>query len=214
MIYNYNYRRQIFWDTNDSLTVMELIQKITDLATINRESPPSSKDSKTFGIGCLLAFILGGAAGSITYLINKSAAGAIVIGMISFFMVFTVTAFIILRNRMLVRPAKMTQEVNAECIGFSFTCSNGHRLRTPVFAYHYNGKKYLSYDGTYANNVKMPAIGSEVTIHIDPDDPNEIMWSEKNNKNTFIFGALVCAIMFIGEIGFIILALNDKGIMG
>ena len=40
------------------------------------------------------------------------------------------------------------------------------------------------------------------------------MWSEKNNKNTFIFGAFVCAIMFIGEIGFIILALNDKGIMG
>ena len=216
MIYDPRYRGQVFWDAPHKPDLMTLINMLQDQIRLKSEIvyPPAGKDSKTLGIGlgCTALFAL--LAGGLTFLITKVGIASFIVGFISLFLGFTVTALIIAHNRLISRPRLMTSEVNAVCVGHSITRSDHHMSRTPVFKYTYNGREYLAYDGNYANKTKIPAIDSTVTINIDPEDPSEFMWSESNNKKMFFFVAMICIVMIIGEIAMIIVTLSDKGIMG
>ena len=216
MIYDPRYRGQVFWDAPHKPDLMTLINMLQDQIRLKSEIvyPPSGKDSKTLGIGLGISALLGLAAGGITYLVTKVGLASFIVGFISLFFGFTVTALIIAYNRLIVRPRLMTSEVNALCVGHSIAMSDHHATRTPVFKYTYNGREYLAYDGNYANKTKIPEIDSTITINIDPEDPSEFMWSESNNKKIFFCAAAVCVMMIIGEIAMIVVTLGDKGIMG
>lgn len=216
MIYDPRYRDQIFWDAPHKPDLMTLINMFQDQIRLKSEVvyPPSGKDAKTLGIGLGCSALAGLAAGGITYLMTKVGLASFIVGFITLFLGFTITALIIARYRLIIRPSKMTSEVNAVCVGYSISRSDQHTIRTPVFKYTYNGREYLAYDGNYSNHSKIPSIDSTLTIRIDPEDPAELMWSERNNRKTFFFAAAVCVIMIIGEIGMIIVTLGDKGIMG
>lgn len=216
MIYDPRYQGQVFWDAPHSPDLMTLLNMLQDQIRLKSEIvyPPAGKDSKILGFGFGITALLGLAAGGITHLITKASLASFIVGFISLFLGFTVTALIIAHNRLISRPRLMTSEVNAVCIGHSITRSDHHTSRTPVFKYTYKGREYTAYDGNYANNTKIPSTGSEVTIKVDPEDPAEIMWSDKNNKKMFFFAAMICIVMIIGEIAMIIVTLSDKGIMG
>ena len=215
MIYDERYRNQVFWDVPHGPDYASLKRKLIDLAMNgqNRITPPAGKDSKTIGIGALAALVLAVLAGVITHFVTGAGIGAAVVGFIVFFLAGTVTALIIARNRLLVRPKLMTQEVNAMCVGYSITGNDGHINRTPVFKYTYAGREYLAYDGIYSNRGRLPEIDSTVTIKVDPEDPAEFIWSD-NNQKTFVFAAVICAIMILTEIAMIVIILSDKGLMG
>ena len=61
----------------------------------------------------------------------------------------------------------------------------------PVFSYEYNGKKYRVKGNTYTNPPEYD-VGDEVTIKIDPDDPEDI--SAPESKKIFIIGIILDAI--------------------
>ncbi|MBR5386955.1 MAG: hypothetical protein IK142_05160 [Clostridiales bacterium] len=216
MIYDERYREQVFWDAPYTPELRILIGMIRDKA-LNRTEiiyPPAGKDMKTLGIGLGCSALFALLAGGLTFLITKVGLAAFIVGFIGLFMGFTVTAFLIARDRLLIRPQLMTSQVNAVCVGHSLTGGDGHMNRCPVFKYTYNGREYLAYDGNYSNRTKLPDIDEKLTIKIDPEHPEELMWNEGHNKNSFFFAALVCAIIFLGEIGMIAVTLCDKGIMG
>ena len=216
MIYDERYRDQVFWDAPYSPDLHILINMIREKALNRTEiiTPPAGKDLKTLGIGLGCTALLALAAGGITYLVTKVGLAAFIVGFISLFIGFTITAFLIARNRLLIRPKLMTAQVNAVCVGHSLTGGDGHMNRCPVFKYTYNGREYLAYDGNYTNRTKLPDVDEKLTIRIDPEDPAELMWSEGQNKNSFFFAVIVCAVLLLGEIGMIFVTLCDEGIMG
>ena len=216
MIYDPRYRDQVFWDAPHKPDLMTLINMLQDQIRLKSEIvyPPAGKDAKTLGIGLGCSALFALLAGGLTFLITKVGIAAFIVGFIGLFMGFTVTAFFIARDRLLIRPQLMTSQVNAVCVGHSLTGGDGHMNRCPVFKYTYNGREYLAYDGNYSNRTKLPDIDEKLTIRIDPEHPEELMWNEGHNKNTFFFAAAVCVIMIIGEIAMIVVTLGDKGIMG
>lgn len=216
MIYDERYRDQIFWENPYDLDYASFKSKLLDLAMNKTQfiTPPAGKDAKTVGIGFLIAVVVAALAGVITHFATGAGIGAVVVAVIAFFMVGTVTAVIVARNRLIVRPSKMTQEVNAKCVGYSLTGSDGHMNRCPVFKYTYGGREYLAYEGNYSNRGERPEIDSMVTIRVDHDDPAEFVWNDRNNQKTFVFSAVICVIMFLVEIAMLIITLSDKGLMG
>ena len=197
MLYESNYRGQVYWDSPDRITLRDVLEKLNERIQYHHyvTTPPASPDLKTVGIGMLINTLVCIAVGFIKYFLHGSGIAGFVTGFVLWFAGFAVIGLIVGYNRMIKRPKKMTVEVNALVAGHSLEASNGHLLRTPVFKYEYGGRKYFAYDGVYSNTGKVPKVGEEVTIRIDPDEPSELSWSDKNNRSTFMFIGFVCAII-------------------
>ena len=146
-------------------------------------TPPASPDLKTVGIGMLINTLVCIAVGFIKFFLHGSGIAGFVTGFVLWFAGFAVVGLIVDYNRMIKRPKKMTAEVNALVAGHSLEASNGHLMRTPVFKYEYGGRKYFAYDGVCSNTGKVPKVGEEVTIRIDPDEPSELSWSDKKQEH-------------------------------
>lgn len=213
MRYDRSYRNQVFWDKDHSISLAELIEMIKQEMYERKHGggvayPPKTDDSETLRKGGLGTVVLVIVAALVAFLIKRDGLVALIVGFMCFFIGFTITALIIVYNRLYVRPARMTQEVSAKCIGHSLTNSDGHMLKSPVFSYYYAGRNYTAYTGNYGSGRKIPAIGTDVTIKIDPEDPMELKWSDSSTKSSFIFASLVCGIVLIGEIGMLLMVLT------
>ena len=217
MLYDKMYKDQLFWDNAYELTVTDFVRRMRQemMERMERREivyPPAGKDLKTVGIGVLISVGAAAAAGGIAFAVSGSGIGGFCLGFILFFILMCFVVVFVMFQRLIKRPQKMTQEVNATCMGYSLTGgnNNGGFSITPVFKYFYGGREYLAYDGNYQNHSwkKMPPIDSELTIRIDPEDPAELMWSEGNNKKMFIFCTGVTIAVLAGAVAMLFLIIN------
>lgn len=105
----------------------------------------------------------------------------------------TISGFIKLRS--------YSEEVNASCIGYLKSTSSSRDdtggmifiIGTPVFEYYYNGQTYKAFqvDDFRGGRLK-PERGGTVQIKVNPDDPEDIMFSKSiAGKVLVIFLALL-----------------------
>ncbi|MBO4635824.1 MAG: hypothetical protein J5685_01635 [Clostridiales bacterium] len=216
MLYDRNYRDQMFWETEYYPTLTEFFTRLRQVDYRDLCYPPKGK---AFGLavkGFGTAFAVGVLTGVISWLVTGSGVFGLVLGMMAFFGIGIVVAFLIARKTLVTEPAKMTSEVNAKCIGYSLSGSGkgGGVLRTPVFQYNVGGREYIAYDGVYTRHSRMPAIDEYCSIWVNPEEPEYMKWDDAHNMKTFIFAAFVCAIIFLVWIGMTILVIRDPGLRG
>ncbi len=212
MIYNPDYRRQIFWDTNDPVNFVNILRQISEMERYPRERYPTSRAGKTVKTGALICFILAVIAAVISFIISKSIILAIVVLMIGVGICLGVSSILLAFSRKIIIDGHITEKISATCIGYSLRGSgnSGRRVMgSPVFKYNYRGMDHIAFDAVWSTGSagKPYLVGQECEIWIDPDDPDEMVW-DKSNSNFFI--PLVMGIFALALAGvFIFLAASD-----
>ncbi len=216
MIYDPNYKNQVFWDTND-FSIGEIVSKLkSEIATQKYKTKrPATRINKLFliGFGVYMVLVFSSLLGS--FIITRSLLFMMVAGLCFLFFwggwlcLYMAVIYTVLSKR-------CTLPIEAECIGYSLSNngnhSNGGGLSLcPVFEYEYGGAKITAYDGIYDNVNKKPSIGAKGTIFINPEEPDEIVWTKKNKIVPFMILAFLFAVVLSMAIFWIVI--NDENFM-
>lgn len=218
MIYNENYSNQFFRDTNEPFTLKDFYKLSKEKLAIKEQNinPPKSQDIKIWIVGLGVTFVMTAVACIIVALTRFKTASLglmIAVAMLMFFLGGTVTVYVKIVNRLMIIPRRMTEPVNALCVGFSLSgneSGEGGIMQTPVFKYKYGEIEYLAYDGIYTNHAEFPGIGEEWTIAVDPNNPSELVWSTKNNIKLFVLATVACAFFVALEIVLMVVFLTNR----
>ena len=216
MIYDPNYKNQVFWDTND-FSIGEIVSKLkTEIATQKYKTKrPVSRFSKLFliGFGVYMVLVFSSLFGS--FIVTRSTLFMMVAGLCFLFFwggwlcLYMAVIYTVLSKR-------CTLPIEAECIGYSLSSGDnsnqgGGISLCPVFEYEYEGRKIIAFDGVYDNVNKKPSIGDKGTIFIDPNEPEEIVWTKKNKIIPFLILAFLFAVVLSMAIFWIVI--NDENFM-
>ncbi|MBO4926814.1 MAG: hypothetical protein J5379_00990 [Clostridiales bacterium] len=219
MLFNADYSGQIFCDREGGMISFSELSGMSYGNTVSKPRPVSQAadtEPKIFKTGLLITLGLAIAAGGIAFLVSRSGIGSFALGFMCLFLGGTTTVFSFICYKLLIRTRRITEPVEAKCIGYSLhsekTDTGGGTTRCPVFEYSYGGKDYVAFDGMYTGSKKIPGIGSVMDIWIDPNDPAELLWSKSNIRKTFVFDATICAALIIAEIVLIVSMLFDEGL--
>lgn len=213
MIYNPNYRDQVFWESEGSPSLGDVFSMLKTSMKTPRVPLPASPVSK---VGFITAGICGGVvllAALLTYVFSKSALLTLVLGMSLCFLCMGILFIVLAVFNFFIYANRCTAPVKAVCVGYSISGnssggSNHHIMRCPVFRYTYGGVEYTAYDGIYENHHRMPPMGVEADILVDPTDPAHIKWEFDNRKALwFIAGGIIAILM---SMGFIYLCWADE----
>lgn len=211
MNYNPDYRHQMFWDTNEPINFMSVMREMSQMDRFPREKYPATKVSKVMRIEGLIGMILSVISALIAFIISKSVVLLIVVFMIAVILCLGIASIVLGVARNIIINRNVTETITAKCIGYSISGggSKSRRvMRSPVFKYNYRGVDHVAFDGVWSNSgSRLPKVGDDFEIKIDPNDPDELVW-EKNSGTNFIAIAMgVFALILAG--GFIKLACSD-----
>ncbi len=217
MIYDPNYKNQVFWDTND-FSIGEIVSKLKSEIAIEKykTNRPASRFGKLMVIGFCVYSVLVLATLFGTFIITRSELLMLVVGLCGSFFWFGWICLYIAITRFVIIPKYCTLPIEATCIGYSLSGggnsgSGGGFSLCPVFEYEYEGSKITAFDNVYDNiNIK-PSIGAKGTIFINPNEPEEIVWNKKNKVLPFLILAFLFAVVLSLAIFFIVL--NDEDFM-
>ena len=217
MIYDPNYKDQVFWETNDfsmDIILSKLKSEITNYKY--KKKLPVSRFSKFFLIGF----------GVYTVLVFASLFGSFIVTRSKLFMMAAGLCFLFFWGGWLclyiavlssVLSKRCTLPIEATCIGYSLASggnnnnSGGGISLCPVFEYEYGGAKITAFDGVYDNVNKKPSIGAKGTIFINPEEPDEIVWTKKNKIVPFMILAFLFAVVLSMAIFWVVI--NDENFM-
>ena len=217
MIYDPNYKDQVFWETNDfsmDTILSKLKSEITNYKY--KKKLPASRFAKFFMIGF----------GVYTVLVFSSLFGSFIVTRSTLFMMVGGLCFLFFWGGWLclyiavlssVLSKRCTLPIEATCIGYSLASggnnnnSGGGISLCPVFEYEYGGAKITAFDGVYDNVNKKPSIGAKGTIFINPDEPDEIVWTKKNKIVPFMILAFLFAVVLSMAIFWVVI--NDENFM-
>lgn len=196
MYYDKNYRNQFFKDDNGPIDFKKMFnfEFIKEMNRRDRPKRPKTRTKKIETKVCLVVILLGLIAMGASYLVWEIPVIPVLIFMGTVFILFAAMTWVYAVDAFVISPKLCTEEIDARCVGYSITSSNdadnsgtGGFLRSPVFEYEYNGKEYTAYDAVYERRSDFPNVGGIVKIHINPNDPEELIWLEKKDRAIFIF---------------------------
>ena len=216
MIYDPNYKDQVFWETND-FSMDTIISKLkSEIANHKYKTKrPASRFSKFFLIGFGVYSVLVFASLFGSFIVTRSTLFMMVAGLCFLFFwggwlcLYIAVLYSVLSKR-------CTLPIEATCIGYSLSSNensgNGGGLSLcPVFEYEYGGAKITAFDGVYDNVNKKPSIGAKGTIFINPEEPDEIVWTKKNKIVPFMILAFLFAVVLSMAIFWVVI--NDENFM-
>ena len=209
MYYDKNYRGQFFKDDNGPIDFKQLFDFafIKEMNRRDRPKRPKSNVNKLETKVCLAVILVGLLSTGITYLMWQIPVISVLIFMGFGFLLFAAMVWVYAVDAFIMSPKRCTREISARCIGYSITSASddgaggGGRgfLRCPVFEYEYNEKEYTAYDAVYERRSDFPTVGSIERIHINPNEPEELVWLKKKDRSIFIFFfAIAFTVMGIG----------------
>ena len=214
MRYEPSYQRQLFWDSEGAPGLSDVIDAMSGRINNFGNKIPSTKKNAMVTYLAFGTFAVGLLAAIITYIARKSVLLTMIVGLVSVFYAMGAAALIGLVISRTFFSRKCTEPVNAKCIGISIRgrSEHGKLIKAPVFKYAYGGRNYLAVDGRWTNFYKeFPKIGEDWEIKVDPDDPEEIEWTESKSTSIFIVlwgvGSIIMASLILW------MCLQDKNFM-
>lgn len=199
MKYEKNYRNQFFKDDNGPIDFKQMFSwdnlKKWSTGPKHPGTRLGKKVLKTFLI--IFPFVLIGTGAA--FFTTNSAAFAVIIFMGLFFTMCGVLLLVTSIDMFVTTPKLCSEKVNALCIGHSYSTGNndstpgGGILICPVFQYEYEGREYTAYDAVYENHTVVPNVGGRVSISINPNDPEELVWYDKSGRKVFLWGFTIAA---------------------
>ena len=216
MRYDSSYRDQIFWDSNSLPGIQDLIGMLKTELRVPRTKLPATRLSKLLLTVLPAALVIVALVTGLSFAFTKSPAFTIVLMLCTVMICMGIAFIVISVLNFKIFPKFCTLPVEATCIGFSV--SGGHNgssasrpTRSPVFRYDINGFEYTAFDGVYENHAKLPSTGDKVTIMVNPDDPEEMVWNFGHDR--FIFMLLGGIFGICLGIAFILISINDDAFM-
>ena len=155
---------------------------------------------------CSLMFILGIAVLIPAVLAPTQGYAKATVGGIATFFVIIGLFFIGYTIYGMARRAKaMKEKVSAKCIGYIKMVGSSNNEHggshlvvtgTPVFEYHYNGRKFQAFqESAIKTGALSPAVGEIVEVGVIPEDPYDVFYRKTTAANIF---AIVLALLAIG----------------
>lgn len=92
-----------------------------------------------------------------------------------------------------------TVTVFATIKDYDVSYDDGKKLYCPIYSFEFNNEKY-EFLGKIYSNINLKPIGTVLNLNINPNNPNQFLENNKNNKFFIIFGILtliVCIPIFI-----------------
>ena len=223
MRYNPNFEDQFLWKSSNDIQFNDIYDIMKSEITRRKEANekmekrPASPYGKTIGLGVLAMIVFAAAVFGICYLITKSFIYSLIMSMCGIFIAFGISLIYMGISLFILLPKRCSEPVVAVCIGHSISGNNksasgGVRiLRCPVFEYNYGGENIVAFDAIYENTSKIPCVGLETTININPARPDELVWNHDKSRFFWFIGGAVLAIAL--GISFIWLTNRDQALM-